>query len=113
MAGRNILPNCNDITAFENETCCTTATEVVDIDDAVDEEIGVGTGRIPSSEYTTISLILYMSAFFLLVLHSRGVGNLMKREKPQEKRKSCPAPASVAKHKTKQQKRTWNQRPTI
>lgn len=74
MTGRKILPNCNDITTFENETCCTTATEVVDIDDAVDEEIGVGTGRIPSSEYATVSLGIYMSAFFLLVYTAAELG---------------------------------------
>lgn len=105
MAGRRILPNCDDITAFENETCCTTAAQVVDIDDAVDEEIGVGTGRIPSSECAAVSLRSYMSTFVSpCSTQPRTWGFREERaeaveKRREKKRKSCPAPASVANHK--------------
>lgn len=92
MAGRKILPNCNDITAFENEACCTTAAEVVDIDDAVNEEIGVGTGRIPSSEYATVSLRVCMSAYFPLWSIQLWSWESHEKKETARKKKIVPRP---------------------
>ncbi|TFB02084.1 hypothetical protein CCMA1212_006097 [Trichoderma ghanense] len=55
MADRGILPDGDDVAAFQDETCRAAAAEVVKADDAVDEELGVRAGRIPAGKCAVAS----------------------------------------------------------